>query len=148
MLQSLLSRPQRLITLLVVFLVILLFSTYASLSTSSTEALRSHLKNLPTLFNNQTCPATKLVTADGAEPNKFYSNLKTVEDLRKFSTRASDGNLYPPEFRPSDVNKAPRANAAFIVLARNEDLAELRGSMRDGVSVRVRTNTSGGPFQP
>jgi alpha 1,2-mannosyltransferase len=42
-----------------------------------------------------------------------------------------DGNIYPPEYVPQLTNKAPRAKAGFVVLARNSELEAMRRSMKD-----------------
>ena len=63
---------------------------------------------------------------------RFMSQANTVEDLRKYAVRGDDGNLYPPEFYPSEINQAPRAKAAFISLVRNRELDDMKSSMRDG----------------
>lgn len=55
----------------------------------------------------------------------------TVEELARWGELGDDGNVYPPAFIPAAANKAPRAKAAFIVLVRNEELADMLGSMRD-----------------
>ncbi|KAL4402034.1 hypothetical protein ACI68E_001686 [Malassezia pachydermatis] len=135
MLESLLRRPQRLLVLLAAFMVILLLSTYLSLSSWGSEQIRTQLKHIPAMFGNQTCPTGDLLAySNGSSlPNLFMSNIKTVEDLRPYAVRGDDGNLYPPEFYPKDINKAPRAKAAFISLVRNEELEGMKSSMREGM---------------
>lgn len=64
---------------------------------------------------------------------RFMSQAQTVEDLRNYAVRGDDGNLYPPEFYPNDINQAPRAKAAFISLVRNRELDDMKASMRDGM---------------
>ena len=68
---------------------------------------------------------------------RFMSQASTVEDLRKYAVRGDDGNLYPPEFYPNEINQAPRAKAAFISLVRNRELDDIKASMRDGMLVSL-----------
>ncbi|WFD06785.1 hypothetical protein MVES1_002139 [Malassezia vespertilionis] len=73
------------------------------------------------------------LSASGAHrvPAKtFMDGLHTLEDVRKYAHVGFDGNLYPPTFYPAEVNKLPRARAAFLVLARNSDADDLRETMR------------------
>lgn len=57
---------------------------------------------------------------------------QTDAELAANATRNADGNLYPPSYVPQEANVAKRAKAGFIVLARNRELEDLKGSIRDG----------------
>lgn len=131
MLESLLRRPQRLLVLLVALVALLLLSTYMSLSSWGSNQIRAQLKQIPLMFGNQTCPPVGTL-GNGTTSNLFMSGLNSVEDLRKYAVKGDDGNLYPPEFYPKDINQAPRAKAAFITLVRNSELEDMKSSMRQG----------------
>lgn len=57
------------------------------------------------------------------------SHVTDVNELGRYAVKDSAGNYVPPEFTPAQVNKAPRAKAAFITLIRNSELNEMRDSM-------------------
>lgn len=130
MIEHILRRPQRLIVLLAVFLVVILLATYGSMSTESTTHLHKQLRKIPKYFRNQTCPVGVVGKNRGGE-YEFMSNVKSVEDLSKLAVKDAYGNYFPPEFNPADVNRAPRAKAAFISLVRNSELDEIRASMEE-----------------
>lgn len=55
----------------------------------------------------------------------------SIKELAQWGEKGDDGNIYPPAFIPAAANKAPRAKAAFIVLVRNQELDDMKSSMRD-----------------
>lgn len=139
MLQSIVHRPQRLLLVLVAFVVVLFFTTYLSLSSWGSEQVRTHYESLKSAINRNAThnvPSAVTALAPGAPSRTFMEGVQTVEDLRKYAVRGKDGNLYPPTFVPSEVNKQPRAKAGFIVLVRNSELDDMRASMRDGTCAR------------
>ncbi|WFC99706.1 hypothetical protein MYAM1_002451 [Malassezia yamatoensis] len=139
MLDSVVRRPQRLLFALIAFMVVVFLTTYLSLSSWGSEQVRAHFESLKATFNKNgtqvgSLPSHDLVstTASSGQPSRtFMQGVNTIEDLKKYATRGADGNLYPPKFVPSEVNHMPRAKAGFIVLVRNNELNDMRKSMRD-----------------
>ena len=158
MLESVVRRPQRMLFVLIAFMVILFFSTYLSLSSWGTEQVRTQYETLKAAFQKNQTHAPSTVQTDltgvtdgassGSPSRTFMEGVKTVEDLRKYAVKGKDGNLYPPQFVPSEVNKMPRAKAGFIVLVRNNELEDMRKSMRDGTLFSFFFSRSRGPLQP
>lgn len=137
MLESIVRRPQRLLLVVVVCIIVLFSTTYLSLSASGTELLRDKLQYIPGWSGNR-APSSMPAGMENAFSNISSPVLQgagvqpqTVDDLRKLAHVGDDTNLYPPEFVPHVVNKAPRAKAGFIVLVRNQELEDMRSSMRD-----------------
>ena len=126
MFESILRRPQRLLFIVLGFVVILFLTTYFSLSESSTEKIRDRIQNLPYLKPSENAQLTLPVTnsANAVE-------MKSVDDVRKLAQVGDDTNLYPPEFVPHVENKMPRVKAGFVVLVRNQELEDMKSSMRD-----------------
>ncbi|WFD03189.1 hypothetical protein MOBT1_001878 [Malassezia obtusa] len=138
MLDSVVRRPQRLLFALIAFMVVLFFTTYLSLSSWGSEQVRTHFESLKAAFNKNATQAAPQIQDDvasiagsGKPSHTFMDGIKTIDDLRPFAVKGKDGNLYPPQFVPHEVNKMPRAKAGFIVLVRNSELEDMRKSMRD-----------------
>ena len=139
--ESLLRRPQRLLLPATVCMLVLLTTTYLSLTSSGSSLVRDKLQSIPgwgaavpqggAAGNPSTGEDYKAAAIGNiSQPHRMGSSYpKTVEDLRELSTKGDDNNLYPPTFIPQEVNKAPRARAGFIVLVRNQELSDMRGSM-------------------
>lgn len=144
-LEGLGRRPQRLIGLAVVFLVILSFSTWLTLSPSGYDSVRSGFsQHLPTSWSPSGWTGSSGSGA-GVVPPKDVADLythntgkpSTAEELMQWSTKGKDGNIYPPTFVPQMANQAPRAKAGFIVLVRNGELDAMKESMKEGESIRT-----------
>lgn len=139
LLDSIGRRPQRLIVLVTAVLFLLSFSTYLTLSPTGYDSVRHQFQSLPRPWSSTGIGASN----NNAGPALPYSNSladmythdpgkpQVPEDLLKWATKGPDGNLYPPKFVPQEANKAPRAKAGFIVLVRNQELNDMRNSMRD-----------------
>ena len=130
MLEYILRRPQRLFTLVAAFFLIVSISTFFSVSSDHAKHIHKHLKKIPKLFRNQTCPPGVMEPKHRNE-FQFLSNIDSVEELSKLAVPDGHGNYFPPEFNPAVINKAPRAKAAFISLVRNSELEEIRQSMEE-----------------
>lgn len=146
MLDSVVRRPQRLLFALIAFMVVLFFTTYLSLSSWGSEQVRTHFESLKAAFNKNATQAAPQIQDDvasiagsGKPSHTFMDGIKTIDDLRPFAVKGKDGNLYPPQFVPHEVNKMPRAKAGFIVLVRNSELEDMRKSMRDGTCITDRS---------
>lgn len=138
-LEGLGRRPQRLIGLAVVFLVILSFSTWLTLSPTGYDSVRSGFsQHLPSSWG----AGAGVGSASGLVPSQDLADLythnpgkpTTAEELAKWATKGKDGNIYPPTFVPQAANQAPRAKAGFIVLVRNQELESMMESMKEGES--------------
>ncbi|PWN87731.1 glycosyl transferase [Acaromyces ingoldii] len=135
-LEGLGRRPQRLIGLAVVFLVILSFSTWLTLSPTGYDSVRSGFsQHLPSSWG----ASAGAGSASGLVPSQDLADLythnpgkpTTAEELAKWATKGKDGNIYPPTFVPQAANQAPRAKAGFIVLVRNQELESMMESMKE-----------------
>lgn len=127
-------RPQRLLLVVAVCLIVILVSTYASMSSPKPGKISSHFKSFPKLFGNHSCPPTVSLRpgfAEGASQYNYMGNVKDVYDLGRYATQNNAGNYMPPSFTPAEINKAPRAKAAFISLTRNEELDDMRQSIME-----------------
>lgn len=130
-------RPQRLILLVVVFLLFLSLSTYFTLTPNSYDSVRQSWKSIPRPWQN----GYKGGFSDGTalpysqDLADMYTHNpgkpKSAEDLMKWATKGEDGNYYPPTYIPQQNNQAPRAKAGFIVLVRNGELDGMRSAMYD-----------------
>ena len=134
MLEQILRRHQRLLVGLAVFMVVVIVSTYSSTSSWGSNHVQKHLKKIPKFFWNPTCPPLSPAMQYGDHTYKFMSNIKSVEELSKFAVKDQHGNYFPPDYNPAEVNRAPRAKAAFISLVRNSELGSLKESMFDCMS--------------
>ena len=130
MLEYILRRPQRLFTLVAAFFLIVFISTFFSVSSDNAKHFHKQLKKIPKFLRNQTCPPGVMESKYRNEFH-FLSNIDSVEELSKLAVPDVHGNYFPPEFNPAEINKAPRAKAAFISLVRNSELEELRQSMEE-----------------
>ena len=130
MLEYILRRPQRLFTLVAAFFLIVFISTFFSVSSDNANHIHKHLKKIPKFLRNQTCPPG-VTESKYRNEFQFLSNIDSVEELSKLAVPDVHGNYFPPEFNPAEINKAPRAKAAFISLVRNSELEELRQSMEE-----------------
>lgn len=130
MLEYILRRPQRLFTLVAAFFLIVFISTFFSVSSDNAKHFHKQLKKIPKFLRNQTCPPGVMESKYRNE-FQFLSNIDSVEELSKLAVPDVHGNYFPPEFNPAEINKAPRAKAAFISLVRNSELEELRQSMEE-----------------
>lgn len=126
---ALLRRPRRVLVIVAVFLVIVLISTYSSMTSKETHnKITSHFKSFPKFFGNHSCPPV-VPMRPGFSEDSFMSHVSDVNGLGRYAVKDSAGNYIPPEFTPAQINKAPRAKAAFITLIRNSELNEMRESM-------------------
>ncbi|PWZ03150.1 putative KRE2-alpha-1,2-mannosyltransferase [Testicularia cyperi] len=135
-LEALFRRPQRLITLVVVFLLILTFSTYLSFSAEGVQTVRNGWDSLPRLSSpwQSSSSSGNSISSPASVADMYTHNPgvpSSIEELSKWAQVGDDGNLYPPSYIPQMANQAPRAKAGFIVLVRNSELEGMRESMRD-----------------
>ena len=130
MLDIILRRPQRLLVLLAIVMVIIVISSYGSMSSWNAEKFQNQIKHIPKFFGNHSCPPVPVRDAF-ADSTKFMSNVTSIDDLGRYATKDHAGNYFPPEFNPADINRTPRAKAAFITLIRNSELDDMRQSMMD-----------------
>jgi alpha 1,2-mannosyltransferase len=138
-------RPQRIISLIIIVLLLLSLSTYFSLSPNSYDSVRQQFSQLPRPWSSASGSGSSSLKSSLASTGAglpYTNDLKDMythnpgkptspEDLMKWATKAADGNYYPPTYVPQMANQAPRAKAGFIVLVRNNELGGMRDSMRD-----------------
>lgn len=86
----------------------------------------------PEAFAEAEAAAATRSAADTAAVPAPSSLQSLVEEVPGGVTQGKDGNLYPPTFVPSQANTQPRVNAGFVVLVRNEELEDMKNSMRQG----------------
>lgn len=138
-------KPQRLIVFVTAVLLLLSFSTYMTLSPTGYESVRTQIASIPHSWHRPGSgagpssasgigsPAVDELAASPLAGMYTHNPGKpqNAQDMLKWATKGSDGNLYPPSFVPQMANTAPRAKAAFIVLVRNGEINNMRESMRD-----------------
>jgi alpha 1,2-mannosyltransferase len=139
-------RPQRVIGLVVIVILLLSLSTYFTISPTGYDSVRQQFSSIPKSWsssNSNKMPTSDLTSGVGAGYGMPYTDdVKDMythnpgkptspEDLMKWATKGADGNYYPPTFIPQMANQAPRAKAGFIVLVRNGELESMRDSMRN-----------------
>ncbi|WFD35283.1 hypothetical protein MCUN1_002134 [Malassezia cuniculi] len=126
MFEAILRRPQRLLIIVLGCVIVLFITTYFSISENSAEMIRDRIQHLPYLHPSEvSCPSPAVAQNTGS------IMPQTIADVRKLATVGDDTNLYPPEFVPHEVNKMPRVKAGFVVLVRNQELEDMKSSMRD-----------------
>lgn len=126
MFEAILRRPQRLLFVVLGCVVILFITTYFALWDNKAESIRDRIQHLPYLrLSDSACPSPQVSYVTGSDLPR------TDADVRKVAIKGDDNNLYPPEFVPHLANKMPRAKAGFVVLVRNEELHDMKESMRD-----------------
>lgn len=141
-LEGLTRRPQRLIVLATICLLVLSFTTWLSFSPTGSETIKESWGRLPTInrpWANSNLNSANAFPSPSSVPDSIKDaytfnpgNPNSIEELTKWAQKGQDGNLYPPSFVPHLANKGPRAKAGFIVLVRNGELASMRESMEQG----------------
>lgn len=105
-------------------------SSFSSPSDSTSTSSDTYSATLALEALAEAAAATSSAADTAAVPAP--SSLQAVEGVSGGVTQGKDGNLYPPTFVPSQANTQPRVNAGFIVLVRNEELEDMKSSMRQG----------------